>query len=1023
MSHSTCRQKIALFCLIQLEVSFIHDLIIRLTLIRKLLGPSAAISPMKIRRSRVIKNYLKSPSPKKKIKEGHCNFCALHFATAEKLEAHLRQNSQCSTFYLRTYKTKSLDPILVSQFPCFYCQVRGSIKLGYHLKKNPFCERKYYEKFNVKTIEELKTLITNLKKRMVCSRSRVSRSLEYIKTKEKKKASNHEVQSSHHLLNSFRKETCFANVNMCYKCKKNICNGEILSLQDISEIQGEEIEPNLRRFQSFFRCKDCSNGESKDTKAKFDIYHLFVEGKKLCIPSVMLQNSPQDQSQEVDGEAQHFCLFPSTLEALQHVSSVGVKSRSGDDGVMYKLDPNIDDVISISYENELHKYKMAKFTSDRFQGTFKEGEEKMLDKLEKVSYDHVLVGSDSWHKVGKELTLKRMEQFGAICFSLSVSMPVQRDDIIASCLIQSGIVVTVNFVESSSTTEIEAEYYVHSHSSGTDCDDLCVKEKLESYLSRSGSFDLNSIRTKFLGTHLISIQKKMQSFVKYFLKDKSSPIFSEDYSIKISFSQDGSVKMTGYFWPREFNQLNEQVSKYPTSMVDQEIISNAIKFIDTNISTSTDSLILKSQLNVSDYESRKLADLAKKEQNHFCGQINCKECSNPCLPALETDFTISPDQNFSQNIVASSKFRKIMIEKLKSSNENEIKSKLAEDWLNETFNSFEWDVIEEDGSRIWQLDGQTSSLTFLIDQRLLDLTGKYHDRPMLALYHYCLTCRSIDEAFEVVIKTKNMQDCYTKPYHVILLKAFHGKMEILPVNGFCKERSLEVSDDTGLDIKILDDEVKLTHRVICLEEAFSLLDKSLERTANSTSSEYIAAYPDRKIFFKKVSNETNETFKADGKSGYFEKQYSNIDKYLNRRNGTHISLAEFCLNYDFLGNEESRQLFKLFSKNKEIKINDSEVRSAFDPKKFLPELIVTSSGQVMKIRSTRKLLYYPEFDDLSKESYRKVLMFFPISKDPTMEEVKVLYKKCDEGVESSNYLTIVNRIERILFPKKNFSFS
>ena len=909
---------------------------------------------------------------------------------------------------------KNLDAILVSQFSCFFCRVKGSIKLQQHLKRNLECQRKYLEKFKTKSLDELQPLIRNLKRRMMSSRSKVSKNLEYTKRKEAKNKEN-ENRSLFELLNSFRRETSFANVNLCYQCQKNICSGDIVPVEEIPE----DLDPSLRRFQSYVRCKSCSNGETIDPKPKFYVHHLSVEGKNICLPSVMLQDANPFEDSDTQGPL--VCVFPATLEALHHISTAGIKSRSGDAGLMYKLDPNIDDIISISYENEMHKYLMAKVTSDRFQGTLKEGaDKKLLTNLEKVAYDHVIVGSASSQKLEEDLTLRRMEQHGSICFSLSVSMPVS-EDTLATCLIQRGVTVTVDFVESS-TSEIQNEYFVHSHSSAIDCHESCVKEKLQSYLP--GNLDISTVKTKFLGTHLISVHKKMQSFVKHFLKDASSPIFSEDYSIKIKFEQDGEIKLTGNFWPKEFDELNKQFANQLTSMIDSEIVSKAIKFINANLSTSTDSSLLKSQFELSDYESKKLAELATRIQYHFCGNNSCKICSKPRLPSLYTDFTISPDAGFYENIQLSAKFRKIMVEKLRSTDESDLLRKSSEDWLNETLNSIHFDVSEE--RRSWTVEGHNFSLTFTIDRRLLALTGKYANNPMLALYHYCLTCCGPDEEFQVIIETKNLRDCYTKPYLVTLLKAFQAKMEVMPVNGYCQQKENEISSCPLNSIDGVDDGVKLSHRIISVEEAFSLLDKNLERTSNSTSSEFISAFQERKLFFKKVPHESDVTLQAESQTGFYEKQNSNIDKYLSRRNGGHVTLAEFCLNYDFVGSEQSRQILKLFSKNGEVTINDSELKSAYDPEKCLPDLIVTSTGHVMKIRTKRKLIYFPEFDDAQKENYRRVLMFFPISKDPTNEDVQTLICKCDDdqdqgAASGSNTPTIIDRIERFLFPKKKLN--
>ena len=984
---------------------------------------ASLVSPVKLRRSRVVVNYIKSPSPKKKYKETHCLFCALNLSTAESLETHLHQSPQCSNCYLNNFRMKTLDPILVSKFGCFFCPSDVNIRISYHLKRSDVCKEKYLQRFKVDNTEALMALLENLRRKMRNSRSRASRNLENKKRKEGRV--NNEpstVANKYEMVNKFRQENTFFNTNLCCYCKKNIIRGEVLNREDINlDAVGSANINEVRRFETFFQCKQCIAGEKINENGRVPMQPLFGNGRVLLVPA---DNVEQQASFEIEIEDQPVtCLFPVTLEALDSCRQLSsMKSRSEDCGIMYQFDPNIMKILSVAYENEINKYKYSKMFSDRYQGKVIDGEDKLLSTVERMPNDHKIPGSDSWHNVENEKARHKMEQFGTLCCYIKVALPIQ-DDVIASAIIQSGVVVSVVHRQLSSS-EITNEYMVHNHSHDVDCNsDACVKVPLHSYLP--GILNLANMKNKFLTTHLIGVQTKIQSMVKHFLKTSSSDIYSEDFTIEVRYAVDGSIALEGFAWLKEFEKINLQIANYPVHAVDPDLKSNAIKHIGATISSSSKSSDLQSQFQMSEQESTQLAEVVRKVQHHYCGNKECKKCSNPRLPALETDFTESPPQEFSQNISTSSRLRTIMLSKLKKTTETSLNSMTTEEWLTSVFQSFDC-VIIEGNLRKWKVNVGSEILYMFIDEKLQVLTQKYPD-PLLGIYQYSLTCHSLEASFKVVIKTIQLCDCFTKPYHVGLLKAFGSEMEIIPVNGFCKledgHRNTS-SQDLNEEEEQIDTAIRMSHREISLAEAFSSLDKSINRTYNSTSSEYICTYPERKQCFKKVNEESEECFRVEGKEEYFEKMNSNIQKYFGRRNGYHVTLVEFCMQYDYCGAEESRQLLKLFSKNPDISIKDSEVTCAFDSKKKLPELILTTAGEVMKIREHKKVISYPKMDHSEKYyKYSKVLMYMPTKSEITKEEeVNQFYFKLDDPEKNENNgITIVERIERSLFPKKNFS--
>ena len=250
---------------------------------------SQVVSPVKLTRSRIITNYLKSPSPKKSLnsKESHCLFCSLQCQTAESLEDHLHQSKRCYENYLQNFKCKQLDPIIIHIYGCLFCTAGTKIRISHHLKKNQNCLVKFLQRYKVRNLDELLPVLENLRRRMRNSRSRVSRNLENKKQKDKKKAGeDSNEKNDFELLNSFRRDTTFANVRLCVYCGKNICRGEIVSLEDI-QIDREPSETlEKRRFESYFRCKDCKNGEKQiNSKAKFTLDVKPSEDRTILLPS------------------------------------------------------------------------------------------------------------------------------------------------------------------------------------------------------------------------------------------------------------------------------------------------------------------------------------------------------------------------------------------------------------------------------------------------------------------------------------------------------------------------------------------------------------------------------------------------------------------------------------------------------------------------------------------------------------------------------------------------------------------
>ena len=193
------------------------------------------------------------------------------------------------------------------------------------------------------------------------------------------------------------------------------------------------------------------------------------------------------------------------------------------------------------FENELFKYYSAMTFVDKFTGEIKEGESRLLTSAERVIMDGVIVGSDTWKNIERRNKIHRFELFGSILCSFSVLMPVS-PDIIASSIIQTGVVITLDF-KAEGNGEFQTEYRVHDHKSDKDCDENCQTRTLQSFLSNNNQFEVDKVIKNHLMTYLSNVQLKMNSFVRNFLRNEASQLHAEDYTIEFEFQEDGLIKL------------------------------------------------------------------------------------------------------------------------------------------------------------------------------------------------------------------------------------------------------------------------------------------------------------------------------------------------------------------------------------------------------------------------------------------------------------------------------------------------
>ena len=889
----------------------------------------------------------------------------------------------------------------MSQFLCYFCPERSSNnRISHHLKNSPQCLQKYKEKFSVQCLKELLPVLEKLRRKMRPSRSRVSRRLENDK-KVDKKEEKERTKTKVDLINQFRRETVYSNTRLCHNCGGNFTESraEVVSPDLENELEKDPLNRSKRRFEKYFICLSCKDGKKKfSVTANLKMSVCGDDQTSLVVPESI--NQPNDDKvDEVKVTSSTTLMLPCSVDALSLIDNGRVKCRSEDVGIIYQKESINQTFLAILYENEAFKFQRAKFYGERYNGKLKDGSVNTLVSADKVVTDFNIVGSDAWRNIEDANMKYRMEQNGTVCFSVSILLNVS-PDVLATCLIQKNNVVSATFV-GKSTSELETKYVIHNHKADVDCGPSCVKQKMEEYLNLNDKQDIK-LKTKHLSTYVSSSQIKLNSFVRNFVKSVASDLHSEDYSFELTFSYTGMIKIEGFCWPSQLNDLNIQV---PKLQIEPEILAESIKYIDSAICTTSDAQLLKAKFLLSDAEANEVSKLVHGLQFHFC-QDDCK------LPSLETMFLKCPENP--RNLIAANTLNKFMISKLKELKEIEVNSLTAEEWLENVFEQQSASCTIDENAV--ELIFNHETFKFEIDNRLKSQLNKYA-KAKIAIYHYSISSSEEPACFDVVLQRLMVKDCFTKAFNLPLLKAFDSKIEILPCNGFEALSKRGVFNEGGgsADKLCEDDVLKSSHREVSLSEALHVFDKNLSRTNSSTVVEFLNTTSDRKQYFKKVANpKDEECFQVDGKPGYFLKLNSTIDRYFGRKNGFHLTLTEFALHYDVMRtNDESEKIIQLFENNIEIK--DTETQSAIDPKKYLPEFIFTGK-EVMKYRITRKVLAYPTPIDFIRLVHQKVLMFFPLREEAKLENeasLLELYNRKDEAaMESNSEQTVIQRIER-----------
>ena len=960
-------------------------------------------SPVPRRRNSELVRYLTSSGlRRKKIKDTHCNFCVREENGID-FARHLRNSRSCALLYMRILKVHSLENVLLKLFSCEVCGETRSVNFVKHLERNDRCLAWYREKYDIFDCSDIAKKNRTLKRMLYDSRNAVVRKLEYKNQKIDKFQTKTVVSS----LNDFRKNTMFFNYKLCVLCNSNFGGfyaRELKSSEDLYnqlEINSEDYL-KMRRFEKSFICTKCEkhgfNENNENLQEKVQLGEIIVEdgAKIILFPSEQATDKRYIEQEKV------MIMIPTKAEA----------TRIWSDTELNKMKPNHEEVRTIYrsqnisnsqlkaiYDTEMTKYK--KKDNNIKYATIRNNTSKTLADVVDLSSESKITGSNTWFSLMEREVTARSEQYGHLFLTLEIDLPDNRNNVIATALINEGVVVTADQIGSANGT-VDINYRVHPHDNSVDC--KCNEEDLTDMMVylETAPFNISSLYKKHVGTIVSAAHQTFDSFVKDIIGAPGSLLFSENFYFVLCFKETGHSSIVGCLWPKELNAVNIDIASNSGKFSDKAAI---LKFVEQNLCAFSDDSILRSTFKLSEREAEKLASKVLKNQ-HDLG-------FEPELPSLETDVKVKCSAI--QNAKAAREIRQYMKERLNSLTDQEKNSLSTIDWIDGVLENITADIEDEEENLIVTIDNEKEH-TFKIDERMLVLLDKFNNNPLYAIYQYSLTCSDKNDNSMVVNKRPSVKDCFTRVFNPFILEACGSSMCISLVNNPVNfENFMSFSKQISVGEGITRTDLLLTHRLVNVAEALSLVDKSKKRVKSSSPSQFVNVKPNRPVLVKKAVVQSPNSYKLDGSNEYYDIVPDYILRHFNTMNGNHL-LVETCLWYKYIGEEESKKVFELYEGRLDM-IPNSEVESVLGG--ALPKFLLCNNGDVLQIRKHSQVLLLPKPKSEHDMMYQKCLLFSTIQHEDELQQASLREKYLQTDAEQNEKLVTLN--ERKIFMFKVFT--
>ena len=930
---------------------------------KTILNTSNMFSSPARKRSKYVISHLSSSSLKKRTQKPlHCKFCARHRSRTS-LEQHLKESEECYNLYCRLLKVRSMNAILLKLFNCLGCDQTGKFKLATHLSKSPRCYKIYETRFESSNIKDLSKKLKNFTRQSNSSRQSLTRKFENAKAKETRAESKTVSQA----INEFKASTALSNYRRCYKCSGNFLDSgtkEVNPSSDEFEEDNLLLKPELMRMNKFYICHSCSNGRTcEQVGTQENILTSEVkDGTKILKPSNPDSNNNPFAFQNFEVEGKEKILLPTNIGSLNLFKNKKLTQPNNVTRIIYNCEEPTPADISSLYIDRLLKFRNRKDHYDRVAGTIGDNRDKILSRIVPIIDTSDIHSSDHWEEQKRTATKFRFRQLGPASVGFQITTDPSDIETIATSLIIEGHVITVTF-DGDENFDLQTKYFLHPHSTSEECPgENCQKLDLEEVIEKIvEEHQIPTFNHKFSSSYICSGYQKTHSLVESLIKTRSFALHSEDYFVGIKFNSQGSIIIEGSLWPAECAMFNEALSNCSLSGEDPSSQKKSyLEFIDRSIYTTVSPEILKHKLNLTNDKAYELSGLVARNQMYLD--------SDPKMMGIESAFLERPEAE--SNIGASKECVQIFRGLLLTLTDDDKFDLSLSQWLGGLEDKFQVKINEE-SVILWHDDQR---IMFRKDDRLVKLIHRLGE--LKGIYQYSVSCSDICGV--IVLRAEQISNFFTNPYNPTFMKSFKCKMKVLPINGF-QDWTVKTDLNQEVDETLMGEED--SHRISSLIELFALADARKIQDINSSPTEFVDTMVAKDQKFRKVKEETDDSYKFEGSDKFFELLSSNVSRHKQRKNGEHLLLAETCMHYDYVGRAKSEEMYDIFDKRLD-KVPLSEVESIYEDtegKKLMPEFIICSNRQVMKIRKREKILQYRELLEGSTDYKRnKVMLFFPL---------------------------------------------
>ena len=975
----------------------------------------------------ILKTLSSSSAKKRLVKDSHCHFCEAD-CDRETLQDHLSESERCRTLYLRKCHVNSIDAVMVLNFKCLFCDQTNFQIFYHHLEMFPACRAKYCAKFGVTSSQEVSMALNKLKRSALPSRRSLYRNENETLRNKRQKYDEERNKSMECFLNTHSISTALANVKLCIRCYCNV--------QDAFEVDLDiDNKEDFRRLNRLWICRFCNQEVELEEMTAPTVRMTPIEsedgGEVTFVPDFgQIVNETEIDPQSAADRRQQVIkvILPSSVKSLSNldlnVSARGL-SPFNVQRLLYRNGRLIDEgFMAHIYINQITKYQSAETNADLFYGKIDDLNinRKVLSSVKPCSKEHEIKGSDDFRRRQIDDVKWRMETLGSYCLKLTVSFPLINIQTVMTSLIQQGKIVTVSY-SGDRANELHQSYTIHAgtnyslliiaklsnirlfgfqylfagHDSSSACIEDCVTVTEDTYQGLDES-------SPDVSTYVSSVDSKVSSFLKNIIKSPASPFESQIYFLQVNFNRKGEASLEGVIWPKKFQNIN--MSLIDDSFKFDVELEELVNLLKCYISTSSNKNSLKEQFSLCDQEAKHIEKLVKTNQLHLCEDSECEKCIDPPLPSLEWIITKCPDEM--ENIYSSKKLLGALKSHLTSLPREDLLTMSTLDWLEQLWDEMESEVEDN----VWIIEYDSEHYQFKLNHILNKLIVKYSDCPLLAAYHYALSCVGNGQQNKIIVRRSHLRDMFTEPFFPFFLKAAKSPMSVTIISSYreWKASSYRVPDyenalKNGLS----------NHTSVSLSEAICLTDSNKLRIKSSTALEYVFTGPDAKTFFKKVREHNENCFVLAGEDGggvFYEYQETIVSRYFRRMNGKDLLLCELAAFYEYVGRENSDSKFQVY-KDRLDKIEFSDVVSVRGNEK-LPELVLIENGDVLQMKKGPKILKHPEYPNDSFEfRHSQVLLFQQIERRDDMDnkqKVEDMFIHCDD-----NGVNVVERNQKIFY--------